>query len=178
MQISFNELDLVNDAITQLMVGIGLALLNLLFCRLSPRVPRVVSVLRWPHLRKALLWSYVIALVIQLVTSPFFASAFQRVYTELAWSPYQAIFNVLGVILIDLIVRAWELGRRGAEIGKERAAQLQERAADGLGQAGTRLGLTPEAREEQAARREAEAQAEAQAQADRKRRIDEKLGKY
>jgi hypothetical protein len=178
MQISFSELDLVNDAITQLMVGIGLALLNLLLCRLIPRVPRVISVLRWQNLRKALLWSYVIALVIQLVTSPFFASAFQRVYSELAWSPYQALFNVLGVLLIDLIVRAWELGRRGAQIGKERAAQLQESASDTLSQAGTRLGLTPEGREEQAARREAEAQAEAQSAAERKRRIDEKLGKY
>lgn len=178
MPIRFSELDLVNDAFTQLMVGIGLALLNLLLSRLAPWVPRLVSVLRWENLRKALLWAYVIALVLQIATSPFFASAFQRVYTEIAWSPYQAIFNVLGVLLIDLIVRGWDLARRGAQAGKQQAAQLQERAADGLGQAGARLGLSEEAREEQAARRAAEAQAEAQAAAERKRRIDEQLGKY
>ncbi|HEU4322366.1 MAG TPA: hypothetical protein VFS21_04375, partial [Roseiflexaceae bacterium] len=158
MQIRFTELDLVNDAITQLMVGIGLALLNVLICYFFPRVPKVISVLRWSNFKRALIGAYVIALIIQLVTSPFFASAFQRVYTELAWSPYQAIFNVLGVLVIDLIVRGWELGRRGAQAGQQRLADVSARASEGLDQVGTRLGLSEEGRAEQAARRQAEAE--------------------
>lgn len=178
MQIRFTELDLVNDAITQLMVGIGLALLNVLICYFIPRAPRLISVLHRSNFKRALIGAYVIALVLQLVTSPFFASAFQRVYTELAWSPYQAIFNVLGVLLIDLIVRGWDLGRRGAAAGQQRLADVSARASESLDQVGARLGLSEEARADQAARRQAEAQAEAESAAERKRRMDERLGKY
>src|SRR5262245_21774726 len=106
--------EFVGEAITQLFLGFGLALLNVLIVYFAPRIPRVISVLRWNNLKRAALVAYLIALALQLVTSPFFSSAFHPVSIELAWSPYQALFNVLGVVLMDVIVMVWEGARRGA----------------------------------------------------------------
>lgn len=162
----------------QLLVGFGFALFNVVVRYFAPSVPRFMSVLRWKNLRRALVAAYLIALVFQLVTSPFFVSAFQRVYVELAWSPFQAIFNVLGVIVIDLIVMAWDGARRGAQVGRQQIEAVKERAADQLDGLGARLPLSAEQRAAQEARRQAEQQAEAQADAERKRRVDERLKDY
>src|SRR5690242_15245532 len=97
------SLDLVNQAITNLFIGFGLALLNVVVRYFTPRLPQFISLLRWNNRTRAVILAYLIALVLQLTTSPFFRSLIHPVAYELAWSPYQAIFNVLGVILMDLI---------------------------------------------------------------------------
>ena len=51
-------------------------------------------------------------------------------------------------------------------------------AADGLEDVGARLAITPEGREEQAARTQAQEEAEAKAAAERKQRIDDRLKDY
>jgi hypothetical protein len=170
--------DLVNQATTNLFIGFGFALVNVIVRYFIPRVPRVIAVLRWNNLTRALIFAYLIALVLQLVTSPFFRSLLHPVAYELAWSPYQAIFNVLGVVVMDLIVMAWEGMRRGAEIGRKQFDVVKNAAADGLEDMGARLAITPEAREEQAARTQAEIEAEAKSTAERKQRIDDRLKDY
>jgi hypothetical protein len=170
--------EFVGEAITQLFVGIGLALLNLLVVYFAPRLPRIISILRWNNTRRAILVAYLIALAIQLVTSPFFASAFHPVSIELAWSPYQALFNVLGVLLIDVIVMVWEGARRGAEVGRERLDQARSAAAERLDDVGARLALTPEGREEAAARAAERQEEETEASSERKQRIDDRLKDY
>ena len=83
----------------------------------APFVPHVITILRWRNLKRALIAAYLIALVLQLVTSPFFRSLIHPTSLELAWSPYQAVWNVLGVIVMDLILSAWSGLRRGAAAG-------------------------------------------------------------
>jgi hypothetical protein len=172
------SLDLVNQATTNLLIGFGFALVNVIVRYFVPRIPHVISVLRWNNLTRALILAYLIALVLQLATSPFFRSLLHPVAYELAWSPYQAIFNVLGVIVIDLIVMAWGGMRRGAEIGRRQFDVVKTAAADRLEDVGARLAITPEDREEQAARAQAQAEAEATATAERKQRIDDRLKDY
>jgi hypothetical protein len=172
------SLDLINQATTNLFIGFGLALVNVIVRYFVPRAPYVISILRWNRLARAIILAYLIALVLQLVTSPFFRSLIHPVAYELAWSPYQAIFNVLGVIVMDLIVIAWGGMRRGAEIGRKQFDVVKNAAADGLDQVGARLAIAPESREEAAARTQAEEAAEAQASAERKQRIDDRLKDY
>jgi hypothetical protein len=172
------SLDLVNQAATNLFIGFGFALVNVIVRYFVPRVPYVISVLRWNNRTRAIILAYLIALVIELATSPFFRSLLHPVAYELAWSPYQAIFNVLGVIVMDLIMMAWGGMRRGAEIGRKQFDVVKNAAADGLEDIGARLAITPEAREEQAARTQADVEAEAKATAERKQRIDDRLKDY
>jgi Na+/proline symporter len=170
--------DLINQAILHTLIGFGLALLNVIVRYFAPAVPHVITVLTWKRLRRALIAAYLIALALQLVTSPAFSSAFNPVAVELAWSPYQAVFNVLGVIVMDLVLSTWGGLRRGAEVGRKQIDVVKARAAEGLDEVGSRLAITPEGREEQAARRKAEEEAEAQAAAERKKRLDDRLNKY
>ena len=172
------SIDLVNQATTNLFIGFGFALLNVIVRYFVPRAPHIISVLRWNNLTRAIIFAYLIALVIQLVTSPFFRSLLHPAAYELAWSPYQAIFNVLGVMVMDVIVKAWSGMRRGAEIGRKQFDVIKSAAADGLEDMGARLAITPEGRDEQAARTQAEAEAEAKATAERKQRIDDRLKDY
>jgi Na+/proline symporter len=170
--------DLINQAITHLFIGFGLALLNVIIRYFAPVVPHVITVLTWKRLRRALIAAYMIALALQLVTSPFFSSLLHPVSIELAWSPYQAIFNVLGVMVMDLIVLAWGGLRRGADAGRKQLEVVKERAADGLDEMGARLALTPEGRDEAAARAQAKAAADSQAASERKQRMDDRLKDY
>jgi hypothetical protein len=169
------SLDLVNQAATNLFIGFGFALVNVIVRYFVPRVPQFISVLRWNNRTRAIILAYLIALVIQLATSPFFRSLIHPVAYELAWSPYQAIFNVLGVMIMDMIVMAWGGMRRGAEIGRQQFDVVKNAAADGLGEIGERLAIAPE---EQAARSKEQAEAEAKAAAERKQRIDDRLKDY
>jgi Na+/proline symporter len=170
--------DLFNQAMLHVFVGFGLALLNVIIRYFAPVVPYVITVLTWKRVRRALIAAYLIALALEIVTSPFFSSLLHPVAVELAWSPLQAVFNVLGVLLMDLIVMAWSGLRKGADAGRKQIDAVKERAADGLGEVGARLALTPEGREEAAARAEAKADAEAQAASERKQRMDERLKDY
>lgn len=172
------SLEFVNEAVTQLMVGFGLALLNIVIEYFAPWFPRYISVLRWKNRTRALVFAYLIALVIQLVTSPFFRSLIHPTSIELAWSPYQALFNVVGVILMDLLVIAWNGLRRGAEVGRQQFDIVKERAADQLDELGAHLPLSGEQGAEQEARRQAREESEAQAVAERKKRVDDRLKDY
>jgi hypothetical protein len=175
-----NSLDIFNQAITHLFIGMGLALFNLVVRYFVPSVPQVISVLTWKNLRRALVAAYLIALVIQFVTSPFFVSALHSVYAELAWSPYQAFWNVLGVIVIDLVTMAYNGVRRGAEAGSQQLRAATSRAAEELDELGDRIGaaVTPDEREAHAARRQAQRATEEQQAAERQKRLDEKLKDY
>ena len=172
------SLDIVNQAVTNLFIGIGLALVNVIVRYFAPAVPRVITVLTWPNLRRALIAAYLIALVLQLVTSPFFRSLIHPVAYELAWSPYQALWNVLGVIVVDLIVMAWSGMRRGAEVGRKQLDAVKTRAAEGLEDLSAQLPNGAESREAYEARRKAEEEATAQTAADRKERLDDQLKDY
>ena len=172
------SLDIVNQAVTNLFIGIGLALLNVIVRYFASAVPRVITVLTWPNLRRAMIAAYMIALVIQLVTSPFFRSLIHPASYELAWSPYQAIWNVLGVVVVDLIVMAWSGMRRGAEVGRQQIDAVKARAAEGLEDLSAQLPNITDSREAYEARRKAEEEAAAQDVADRKERLDDKLKDY
>jgi hypothetical protein len=167
--------ELANQAILNLFVGFGLALVNVLIIYFVRDVPRVISVLRWRNKFRAIILAYLIALALQLVTSPIFRSFLQSVYTELAWSPYQAIFNVLGIMLMDLFAFLYQGARRGAEVGQKRFAAAKERAADALDDIQVPRALSPE---EHAAQRKAQQEAEAAAAAERKKRLDDQLKDY
>ena len=170
--------DLVNQAITHTLIGFGLALVNVIIRYFAPAIPQVITVLGWKRLRRALIAAYLIALVLELVTSPIFSSALHPVSIELAWSPFQAIFNVLGVILMDLIVMAWNGMRSGAAIGRRQLVSARERAAEGLNEVGSRLAISPEGKEEHAAKERAATEAAASAAAERKQRMDDRLNNY
>ena len=170
--------ELLNHAIINLFIGFGLALINVIVRYFVPRVPRVISLTHWGLRPRVFIFAYLIALIFQLITSPLFRSYLTSAYVELAWSPYQALFNVLGILLMDLLVSLWGGMRRGAEISRKQLDAVKTVAADGLDQVGARLAITPESREEQAARTKAEEEAEAQASAARKQRIDDRLKDY
>jgi len=170
--------ELLNQAIVNLFIGFGFALINVIVRYFVPRIPRVISLTYWGLKPRVFILAYLIALIFQLVTSPLFRSYLTSAYFELAWSPYQAIFNVLGILMIDLIVMAWVGMRRGAEIGRKQIDVVKQAAADGLEDVGARLAITPEDREEQAARTQAQEEAEAKATAERKQRIDDRLKDY
>lgn len=162
---------LLNEAIVHFFIGFGLALLNEVVRYFAPRVPRVISITYWGLRARTLLLAYLIFLVLQLISSPLLRSYLTSAYAELAWSPFQALFNVLGVLAMDGLVSLWKGMRRGAEVGRQQLASAKERAAEGLDEVGARLALTPEARAEAA-------RAEAQADAERKQRMDERLKDY
>lgn len=170
--------DLVNQAITHLFIGFGLALVNVIVSYFVPAIPHVITVLEWKRLRRALIAAYLIALVLELATSPFFSSLLHPVSVELAWSPYQAIFNVLGVIIMDLILMAWRGIRKGAAASQRQIATVKERAADSMSEVGSRLAMTPESRAEHAAKEQANAEAAAQAASERQQRMNDRLNDY
>ena len=170
--------ELINQAIVNLFIGVGIALINVIVCYFIPRIPRVISITRWGVTARVLVLAYLIALVFQLATSPLFRSYLTSAYAELAWSPYQAIFNVLGVLLVDLLIGLWGGMRRGAEVGRKQLDVARAAAADGLDEVGARLALTPEGRAEHAARAQAQAEAESETSAERKQRIDDRLKDY
>ena len=170
--------ELLNHAIMNLFIGFGFALINVIVLYFVPRAPRVISITYWGLKPRVFILAYLIALVFQLATSPLFRSYLTSAYAELAWSPYQAIFNVLGILLMDLLVGLWSNMRRGAVIGRKQFDVIKSAAADGLEDMGARLAITPEGRDEQAARTQAEAEAEAKATAERKQRIDDRLKDY
>ena len=170
--------ELLNQAIINLFIGFGFALINVIVCYFVPRIPRVISLTYWGLKPRVFILVYLIALIFQLVTSPLFRSYLTSAYSELAWSPYQALFNVLGLLLMDLLVGLWGGMRRGAEIGRKQIDLVKHAAADGLEDVGARLAITPEGREEQAARTEAQTESDAKATAERKQRIDDRLKDY
>jgi len=170
--------ELLNHAIMNLFIGFGFALINVIVRYFVPRVPRVISLTYWGLKPRVFILAYLIALIFQLVTSPLFRSYLTSAYSELAWSPYQALFNVLGILLIDLLVGLWGSLLHGAEIGRKPFDVVKHAAADGLEDVGARMAITPEGREEQAARTQAQEEAEAKAAAERKQRIDDRLKDY
>jgi len=170
--------ELISQAIVNLFIGLGFALINMIVRYFVPRVPRVISLTYWGLKPRVFLLFYLAALVFQLVTSPLFRSYLTSAYAELAWSPYQALFNVLGILLMDLLVGLWGGMRRGAEAGRKQFDVVKNAAADGLEDVGARLALTPEGRAEQAARTQAQDEAEAKVSAERKQRIDDRLKDY
>jgi hypothetical protein len=172
------SLDIVNQAITNLFIGFGLALVNVIVRYFAPFVPHVITILRWRNLKRALIAAYLIALVLQLVTSPFFRSLIHPTSLELAWSPYQAVWNVLGVIVMDLILSAWSGLRRGAASGRKQLDTVKARAAEGLDELGVSIPVTDEQRAAQEAHRKAAEEAEAKALAERKQRLDDQLKDY
>ena len=176
----FSSLDVVNQAVTHLLLGFGLALINVILDYLMPFIPRVVTVLSWRNVKRALIVAYLIALVLEVATSPLYRSYFQSAYVEIAWSPYQAIFDVLGVILMDVIVLAWTGARRGAEIGGKHLGALKTRASEELGELNNRVAsaVAPEDADAYAARRQSEEDAATQAAAERQKRMKGKLGDY
>lgn len=170
--------EIFNEAIVHFFIGFGLALLNEVVRYFAPRVPRVISVTYWGLRARTLILVYLIFLVLQLISSPLLRSYLTSAYAELAWSPFQALFNVLGVLAMDGLDWLWKGMRRGAEAGRQQLASAKERAADSLDEAGVRLALTPEGRAEQAARAQARAETEAQSDAERKQRMDDRLKDY
>lgn len=177
---NWSSLDLVNQATVHLFLGAGLALLNVVLRYFVPVLPRVITVLTWKNVTRALIAAYLIFLVLQLATSPLYRSLLHSVYSELAWSPYQAAFNVLGVALVDLIVLAWAGLRRGAEVGGQKLAEAREQAAELGGDLQERIAnvVTPDDRDAQAAKRKADAEAATATSAERQNRLDEKLKDY
>lgn len=167
----FTSLGVVDQAITNIFIGFGLALLNVIIRYFAPFVPRAISVMRWHNLRRAFMAAYLIALVLQMITSPVFRSYLHSTYLELAWSPYQALWNVIGVAIIDLLVIFVRGARRTATMGSQQIAQVKTRAAEGLDTLSDRITPTPDA---QAAHRLQDEQAETE----RKRRMDDTLGGY
>jgi hypothetical protein len=173
------SLDLVNQASVHLFLGFGLALVNVVLRYFFPAVPRVIRVLGWKNQSAAFVAVYLIFLVLQLATSPLYRSLLHSVYTELAWSPYQALFNMLGVVLMDVIVMVWTGMRRGAEVGGQKLAEVRDQVAELSGGLQERVSdvLTPDD-EAHAARRKADAEADAATIAERQKRLDEKLKDY
>jgi hypothetical protein len=173
------SLDLVNQASVHLFLGFGLALVNVVLRYFVPSVPRVIKVLGWRNQSAAFVAAYLIFLVLQLATSPLYRSLLHSVYTELAWSPYQALFNMLGVVLMDVIVMVWTGMRRGAEVGGQKLAEVRDQVAELGGGIQDRVSdvLTPDD-EANAARRKADAEVAAATSAERQKRLDEKLKDY
>jgi hypothetical protein len=152
--------------------------LNLVIRYFAPFVPRVISLQRWGLRPRTFLFAYLIALVLQLISSPLFRSYLVSAYAELAWSPYQAIWNVAGVLLVDLGYNLWTGARRGAAAGRKQLESVKARAAEGLEELSAQVPLTAESREAYEARRKAEEQDAAQSAAERKDRLDDRLKDY
>jgi hypothetical protein len=184
MKIDVNSMGLADQALTNMFIGFGPALINVLIIYFLRFVPRVISVTRWhkPGRKWArlLIMAYLLALILQMVTSPFFKSAFHSTYNELAWSPYQALWNVAGVLLMDVIVFFWNKTRRGVQLGKQGLEGAKALAADKLDGINLSVSnpLSPEARAAAEERRKQEEAAEAAEREARKQRIDDRLKDY
>jgi hypothetical protein len=170
--------ELINQAIVHTFIGVGLAVLNLVIRYFVPSAPRAISLQRWGLRPRVFLFAYLIALVLQLITSPLFRSYLTSAYAELAWSPYQAVWNVAGVLLVDLGYMLWTGARRGATAGRERFEAVKTRAAEELSELNVQSPFTAESRESYEARRASEQQAATQSVAERKERLDDTLGDY
>lgn len=162
---------LANQAIANLFIGFGLAFVNVIICYFLPFAPRIISVLRWGKRPHIWIGIYFIALIIQLVTSPYFRSLIVSVSAELAWSPYQALFNVLGIVIMDLFVMGWDAIRKGSVIGRKRLNSARTYVGEKLDDLNLPIGTTPE-------EQQAQAEAAAQATAERKQRLNERLEDY
>ncbi|MFN8477829.1 MAG: hypothetical protein U0074_08450 [Kouleothrix sp.] len=80
-------------------------------------------------MRRALIAAYLIALVLELGDPAILLIAIAPGLGRAGIKPpYQAIFNVLGVIIMDLILMAWRGIRKGAA-GQRQIATVKERAA-------------------------------------------------
>jgi len=165
--------ELVNQAVIHLFIGFALGLVNLIIRYFLPSVPRVISISYWGLRQRVFIIAYLIALALELITSPLFRSYLTSVYVELAWSPYQALFIVLGILLMDGVVAVWNGVARGFTAGRKQIAEVGHRTAEEIHQHG--IGQTPE---EQAVRRSALTQSEAQANAERQKRLDDHLKDY
>jgi hypothetical protein len=181
-KIDVNSLGLFDQALTNVFIGFGLALLNVLVRYFVPFVPRVVSILRWKKekhsLTRLLIFSYFIAMIFQLVTSWYFRSAFQSVYSELAWSFYQAFWNVAGIVLMDVLVMGWDKTREGVKAGGKQLQEVKSRASETLGDIGVSLPITPEGRVAAEERRKQAAEAELAERDERQKRMDDRLKDY
>lgn len=182
VRVNVNSLSFLEQIAVNFFLGFGLALINVLIIYFFRFVPRVISVTYWhkPGRRwtRVLIFAYLIALILQMATSPFFASAFQRVYTELAWSPFQALWTVAGVLLMDAIVFFWTKTRRGVEISKQSLQGAKAMAADKLDGISISNPLSAEARAAAEERRKQEEAAEAAEREARKQRMDDRLKDY
>ncbi len=181
-KINVNSLGLVDQALTNFFIGFGLALLNVLIRYFVPFIPRVVSILRWKKehhsLTRVLIFSYFIALIFQLVTSWSFRSLINTVYNELAWSFYQAFWNVVGIIAMDVLVMGWAKTRQGVEVGGKQLQEVKSRASETLGDIGVSLPVTAEGRAAAEERRQQQEAAEQAEQAARQKRMDDRLKDY
>jgi uncharacterized membrane protein len=169
----YTQFDIVDQAITNLLIGFGLALLNVLFCYFVKGAPRVIKVIPRDNQVRWLIFAYMIALIIQLATSPIFRSLLQSVYVEMAWSPFQAAFNVLGVIVLDVIILVVAGVRRGAEVASRGIGELGERASSAVESVGGALGKGGEGQQNDA--RPAD---QGEAQAESRKRLDDRLKDY
>ena len=181
-KINVNSLGLVDQALTNFFIGFGLALLNVLIRYFVPFIPRVVSILRWKKehhsLTRVLIFSYFVAMIFQLITSWSFRSLLTTVYTELAWSFYQAFWNVLGIVAMDVLVMGWAKTRQGVEAGGKQLQEVKSRASETLGDIGVSLPITPEGRVAAEERRQQEEAAELADRAERQKRMDDRLKDY
>jgi hypothetical protein len=177
-EVQVNRLGLIDQAMINIFIGFGLALFNVLLRYFIPAVPRFISLTYWRkrgrNFKSVLILAYTLAFVLQVITSPLFRSVFQSVYTELGWSFYQAFFNLVGILIMDLVVFLWE----GSRKGREQLGTLKERAAETLDEVGVNVPLTAEQRAAAEERREQQEQLAEEQRAERKRRIDDKLGGY
>ncbi|HYF65658.1 MAG TPA: hypothetical protein VD886_22710 [Herpetosiphonaceae bacterium] len=184
VRLNVNSLSFLEQIAVNFFLGFGLALINVLIIYFFRFVPRVISVSHWhkPGRRwtRLVIFAYLIALVLQMATSPFFTSAFQRVYTELAWSPFQALWTVAGVLVMDAIVFFWTKTRRGVELSKQGIQNAKAMAADKFDGINLNVSnpLSPEARAAAEERRKQEEAAEAAEREARKQRMDDRLKDY
>ena len=156
----------------QVMLGVSMAIIGLLIGRYVPRVPNPVQVLprlRGKHWLSALISAYAIALIFQLVTSPFFATQFRPVAAELAWSPIQAAFNLVGVFLVDLVVLAVRAYRATRDAAARTGQQVRERASS------MAAGLNQQAGELLSGEKAPAGPAAEAAAAQRKQRLDDRF---
>lgn len=165
------QFEFVNQAVTHFFVGFGFALFNLALRYFAPWMRQFVSILHYRNKPRALMVAYLIALTLQMVTSFLFRTIGVNPYRELAWSPYEAAFNVVGIIAMDLLIATWVGMRRGAEVSRRGLEVVKTRAATGLDEIGDRL--RPDDESEGPASSE-----QAQQVTDRKQRIDDRLGDY
>jgi Na+/proline symporter len=183
MRIDVNSLGLGDQILTNFALGFGLALVNVLLRYFVPFVPRMLSITYWHNAEKrstyrTLIFAFSVLLLLQMITSPIFKSAFQSVYQELAWSPYQALWNLIGILTMDLFVYLWT---RGRGVGKASGAQLESikaRAADTLDEVGVNIAMTAEQRAAAEERKRQEEADRAAALAESKQRLNDKLKDY
>jgi hypothetical protein len=129
-------------------------------------------------LTRTLIFAYSVLLILQMITSPIFKSAFQSVYQELAWSPYQALWNLVGILTMDLLVYLWSKGKGVGKVGGEQLAAVKARAADTLDDVGVHVPMTSEQRAAAEERKRQEEAAQAAALAESRQRLNDKLKDY